>query len=79
MTDRVPLRVLVFAAYPSARAGLAALLAREVGLEVEETDGGVGETAAAVHDVTVIDLTGFDDDWVETRVEHAAGRGLVLL
>lgn len=79
MTDRVPLRVLVVAAYPSVRAGLAALLAREVGLEVEETDGRVGETAAAVHDVTVIDLTGFDDDWVESRVEHAAGRGLVLL
>ncbi|MDQ3045731.1 MAG: DNA-binding response regulator, partial [Chloroflexota bacterium] len=72
-----PLRVLVVAAYPSVRAGLAALLTREAGIEVEATSGEVSATAATGHDVTVIDLTGFDDELIDARVEGAAGRGLV--
>lgn len=53
-----PLRVVVRAAYPAVRAGIAALL-RDAGCDViEEPEGGLATLGPALPDVLVVDLAG---------------------
>jgi two-component system nitrate/nitrite response regulator NarL len=56
--EAAPPRVMVRAAYPAVRAGIAALL-REAGCEViEEPEGGLATLGPALPDVLVVDLAG---------------------